>query len=146
MKRIVATLAATAIGGCAIVPPDQTGCARQFEIAQRLDMESFRDYDAKTFREVHHPDAMTVFANGTVRRGLDAIMMALASHFEKREAKWTWREVSRVVDGCKAAYILYETTYEIPSRGFRQRALVGVTYTYAGDKWLAVADQGTPLP
>ena len=50
------------------------GCARQFEIAQRIDMESFRDYDAETFRAVHDERAVTVFASGAVRYGVDAIM------------------------------------------------------------------------
>jgi hypothetical protein len=31
------------------------GCAEQFELAQRTDMESFRDYDRETFREGHDP-------------------------------------------------------------------------------------------
>lgn len=122
------------------------GCARQFETAQRIDMESFRDYDAETFRAGHHPDAVTVFASGGVRYGIDAIMEALRSHFENREGVWAWTERYRVVDGCKSAYILYETTYDIPSVGFHQRALTGVSYTYHRGKWLAIADQGTHLP
>lgn len=127
-------------------PQALAGCARQFEKAQRIDMESFRDYDAETFRAGHHPDAVTVFANGAVRYGIDAIMEALRSHFEGREAVWAWTERYRVVDGCKSAFILYETTYDIPSSGFHQRALTGVTYSYHRGKWLAIADQGTALP
>jgi hypothetical protein len=121
------------------------GCAAQFEEAQRLDMESFRDYDADTFRAGHHPDAVTIFASGAVREGVDAIMAALAPHFAKREAKWTWTEIYRVVDGCRTAFILYDATYEIPSIGYHQRTLTGVTYTHSGDKWLSIADQNTYL-
>lgn len=127
-------------------PAVAAGCARQFERAQRIDMESFRDYDAETFRKVHHPDAVTIFASGAVRYGIDAIMETLRSHFENREAVWAWTELYRVVDGCKSAFILYETTYDIPSVGFHQRARTGVTYTYHRGKWLAIADQGTLLP
>jgi hypothetical protein len=58
---------------------------------------------------------------------------------------WAWTERYRVVDGCKSAFILYETTYDIPSSGFHQRALTGVTYTYHRGKWLSIADQGTLL-
>lgn len=123
-----------------------SGCARQFERAQRIDMESFRDYDAETFRAIHDERAITVFASGARREGIDAIMAALASHFRNREGRWSWVERYRVVDGCKAAFILYETVYELPSIGYRQRALTGVTYTHDGNGWLAVADQGTPLP
>jgi hypothetical protein len=122
------------------------GCERQFEVAQRLDMESFRDYDAETFRSVHDDRAVTVFASGASFVGIDAIMQALASHFGNREALWSWTEKYRVVDGCKSAFILYETVYEIPRIGFHQRALTGVTYSHDGRKWLAIADQGTLLP
>lgn len=121
-------------------------CARQFEVAQRVDMESFRDYDAETFRAGHDERAVTVFDSGGVRIGIDAIMAALAGHFQNREAKWSWTERYRVVDGCRSAYILYETVYEIPRIGYRQRAMTGVAYTHDGFKWLAVADQGTKLP
>ncbi|MDY6948638.1 MAG: DUF4440 domain-containing protein [Pseudomonadota bacterium] len=127
-------------------PAIAAGCARQFERAQRVDMESFRDYDAATFKAGHHPEAVTVFASGAVRYGIDAVMQALRSHFENREAVWAWKELYRVVDGCKSAFILYETTYDIASVGFHQRALTGVTYTHHRGKWLAVADQGTLLP
>ena len=121
------------------------GCAAQFEKAQRLDMESFRDYDAKTFRAVHHPDAVTIFASGHVFYGVDEIMAALASHFENREAIWAWTELYRLVDGCKSAFILYDATYDIPSIGYHQRTLTGVTYTYRRGRWLVAADQGTYL-
>ena len=150
-RRIVAALAMVfvAMGGASAQPDADaaraTGCARQFELAQRLDMESFRDYDAETFRAVHHPEAVTIFSSGAVRYGLDAIMAALGPHFANREAIWSWKELYRVVDGCKTAYILYDTTYDIPSVGYHQRALIGVVYTHVGNKWLAVADQGTPL-
>jgi hypothetical protein len=121
------------------------GCARQFELAQKTDMESFRDYDEETFRAGHDPRAVTVFASGAVRFGIDAIMAALHPHFANRNAVWSWTELYRVVDGCKSAFILYDTNYDIPSAGFHQHALTGVTYTHVGDKWLSIADQGTLL-
>jgi hypothetical protein len=121
------------------------GCAEQFELAQRTDMESFRDYDRETFRAGHDPRAVTIFASGAVRYGIDAIMAALESHFANREAIWAWTELYRVVDGCKSAFILYDATYDIPSIGYHQRTLTGVTYTHNGNRWLSIADQGTYL-
>ena len=121
------------------------GCAEQFEVAQRTDMESFRDYDRETFREGHDSRAVTVFASGAVRYGIDAIMAALESHFANREAIWAWTELYRVVDGCNSAFILYDATYDIPSIGYHQRTLTGVTYTHDGNRWLSIADQGTYL-
>jgi hypothetical protein len=121
------------------------GCAEQFEVAQRTDMESFRDYDRETFRAGHDPRAVTIFASGAVRYGIDAIMAALESHFANREAIWAWTELYRVVDGCNSAFILYDATYDIPSIGYHQRTLTGVTYTHDGNRWLSIADQGTYL-
>jgi len=121
-------------------------CERQFEAAQRMDMESFRDYDAETFRAVHVDDAVTVFGSGVVFVGIDTIMNVLSGHFQNREAIWEWTERYRTVQGCKTAFILYETTYTVPSSGFVARALTGVSYTHKRGAWLAVADQGTPLP
>jgi len=139
------TLSGASVVSAADAGGAAAGCAAQFELAQRTDMESFRDYDAETFRDGHHPDAITIFASGAVRTGVDAIMRALAPHFANREAIWAWTEVYRVVDGCKSAFILYDATYDIPSIGYHQRTLTGVTYTHQGDKWLAIADQGTYL-
>ena len=121
------------------------GCAEQFELAQRTDMESFRDYDRETFREGHDPRAVTIFASGAVRFGIDSIMATLEFHFANREAIWAWTELYRVVDGCNSAFILYDATYDIPRIGFHQRTLTGVTYTHAGNRWLSIADQGTYL-
>ena len=140
---VTAVFASTTVAG---ETADAEGCARQFEVAQRMDMESFRDYDAETFRAVHDERAVSIFGSGAAFYGIDAIMTALASHFANREAQWSWVEKYRVVDGCKSAYILYETVYAIPRIGYRARALTGVGYTHKGDHWLAVSDQGTALP
>ena len=99
-----------------------------------------------TWRDIHTTDAISIFASGTLIEGRDAIVAALASHFDNREAVWSWTETSRRVDGCRTAYILYDTVYAIRRLGFRQHARTGVTYTYESGRWLVVADQGTPLP
>ncbi|MFC5577563.1 hypothetical protein ACFPOA_06005 [Lysobacter niabensis] len=148
-RTVLLSLLAVA-GSAAFASPvfaqDAAGCARQFEVAQRLDMESFRDYDQETWLASHDDRAVTVFASGAKRIGIDAIAQVMASHFANREAKWSWTELYRVVDGCHSAVILYDTIYEIPRIGFRQHALTSVSYTHDGNKWLSIADQGTPLP
>lgn len=143
---LIATLAGVPAASASDASATAEGCARQFEEAQRIDMESFRDFDEETFRDGHHPDAVTVFASGAVRYGLDAIMTALHPHFVNQNAVWSWTELYRVVDGCRSGFILYDTVYAIPSIDFSQHALTGVTYTHDGDRWLSIADQGTLLP
>ena len=108
-------------------------------------MESFRDYDAATFRAGHDPDAVSIFPSGARFAGIDAIMTALTSHFRDREAIWSWTELNRRVDGCRTAFIEYEAVYEIPRIGFYQRALTVVTYEYEHGRWLGIMDQGTML-
>src|SRR5262245_59874711 len=58
------TMSSVSIASDANTDGEAAGCSAQFEKAQRLDMESFRDYDAETFRAGHHPDAVTIFASG----------------------------------------------------------------------------------
>ncbi len=122
------------------------GCERSFDAAQRRDMESFRDYDAATWRAVHDPDAVSIFASGARIAGIDKIIAALAGHFADREATFSWKEINRRVDGCRTAVIEYETVYEIKRVGFYQRALTAVTYTFSHGRWLVILDQGTLLP
>ncbi|PZF83988.1 DUF4440 domain-containing protein [Jiangella anatolica] len=122
------------------------GCAAKFDEAQRIDMESFRDFDAEAWREGHHEDAVSVFASGHRFDGIDAIMAAQQSHFANREAIWTWTEIDRHVYGCRSATIEYDATYELPRIGFKSRALTVVTYTYERGRWLSIYDQGTAFP
>jgi hypothetical protein len=121
-------------------------CAREFDAAQRTDMESFRDYDLATWKAGHDDDAITVFAAGQWFQGRDNIAAVLHKHFENREATWVWTELSRAVDGCTTATILYDATYGVPSIHFTQHALVSVVYTRKHGKWLSVIDQSTLLP
>jgi hypothetical protein len=122
------------------------GCARQFDEAQRVDMESFRDFDEATWLAGHHPEAITIFASGARRQGIDTIAATMHSHFVNKVAVWSWTELYRFVDGCSTGYILYDATYDIPSIGFHQRALTSVAYIHQNGRWLSIADQGTLLP
>lgn len=117
-----------------------------FDAAQRLDMESFRDFDRETWRAVHDVDAVSILATGAVMAGRDEIVAALAAHFDERRARWSWTELSRRVEPERFGHVLYETRYEIPGAGFRQRALTGVTFGFVDGGWLVVCDQATPLP
>jgi Domain of unknown function (DUF4440) len=144
-----AVLAIFGIGSsapAADLAPDRTkGCAKKFDHAQRTDMESFRDFDAETFRSVHASDAVSIFPTGEAFYGVDEIMAGLDRHFTEKDAVFAWTEITRRVDGCKSAYILYDATYDIPELGFHQRALTVVTYEYQAGRWLAIMDQGTLL-
>lgn len=156
MSALVALLAVAALGGSGAAAVagggdradgrGQHGCAASFDRAQRADMEAFRDYDAAAFRAIHTRDTVSIFPAGNRFAGVDALMTALSGHFTGREALWSWTEIARNVDGCRTAFIEYETTYRIPSIGYSQRALTVVSYVHERGRWLVSLDQGTPLP
>lgn len=120
-------------------------CAQRFDAAQRQDMESFRDFRADEWRAVHDEDAISIDAGGEAAYGIEQIMAGAKTHFERKWAVWSWTELSRQVDGCRTAVIVYDATYDIPSIDYHQRALTTVTYTYKHGRWLGVLDQGTYL-
>lgn len=121
-------------------------CETAFDHAQRVDMESFRDYEREIWRDGHHPDATTIFADSTMISGIDNIMTTLDHHFTNREAIWEWTELRRQVHGCDSAVIFYETWYRIPRVDLNIHAITSVTYTWERGRWLSIADQGTALP
>ena len=118
-------------------------CDQGFEATQRLYMESFATFDADTFRRLHHPEAVAILPGGGIRRGVEPIMAALASHFERREAVCTWTELHRFIDDCRVAYIAYEVAYTIPSQRITVLSQCGVTHVHEQGRWLVVADHAT---
>jgi uncharacterized protein (TIGR02246 family) len=145
---VAATIAAPTVGFSATSSGKgghghHKSCEEKFDEAQRQDMESFRDYDAEAFADVHHPDATSVFAVGEVAIGRDAIMEALAGYFEAQTSHWSWTEITRNVEGCRTGVIVYRTLIERP--GFARHAINTVTYTYEHGRFLAISDQGTEV-
>lgn len=120
-------------------------CARKFDEAQRIDMESFRDFDAEAWEHGHADNAVSIYPSGARFAGIDAIMAAQEGHFTRREAVWSWEEVNRQVIGCSSGFIEYVAVYEIPRTGYYQRAHTIVSYVWTKDGWKSVLDQGTML-
>lgn len=121
-------------------------CARQLDVATRADMESFRDFDADTFRAGHDPRAITVFPSGRVAVGIDEIMRLLAPHFTDRNATFTWTERGRTVEGCKTALVWFDARYDIDSANIHQHQVIVVTWIWKHGRWLAISDTNTFTP
>jgi Domain of unknown function (DUF4440) len=119
-------------------------CDLAFDSAQRIYVESFVRYDVDTFRSLLHPEVVTVFADGEIRRGVESVMAAMAAHFDGRVAVYAWHELHRFVDDCRLAYIVYQTESMVPLQE-AERALRGMTYVREQDRWLVVADHATRL-
>jgi hypothetical protein len=120
--------------------PDTAQCAQQFDVAQKSNMEAFRNYDKDAFYNLRNDKAAAIFSSGYAFYGRDNIMKALSGHFGNKKAIWSWEEKYRFVDGCKTAFIVYDAHYD------SEHSLTSVTFTYSNDKWQVVKDQGTLLP
>jgi SnoaL-like domain len=120
-------------------------CARDFEASRRLYIDAMATYDADAFRRVHHPEAVSVLPDGSMCRGVDAVMAAQAAHFERRVGVCAWKELHRFVDGCRVAYIAYETEYTVPTDLITVRLLWALTHVHEQGRWLVVASQATRL-
>jgi hypothetical protein len=153
LAAAVATAATVAVAVPAIAAPAQHDsspiagwCARKFDEAQRVDMESYRDFDRATWVAGHDDDAITIYSSGLMVQGRDAIAASQNGHFTNRNAVWSWTEKTRAVDGCSTGTIVYDATYAIPSQNFSLHLIINVTYTFKRGKWLSVIDQGTEIP
>ena len=109
-------------------------------------MESYRDFDRAVWVAGHDDDAITIYNNGRMVQGRDAIAASQNAHFTNRNAVWSWTELTRAIDGCSTGTIVYDATYAIPSQNFSVHLIVSVTYTFKRGKWLSVVDQGTEIP
>jgi hypothetical protein len=152
----LAAAAAAVVAGAAVpaaaepttrgTSPIASWCARKFDEAQRVDMESYRDFDRATWVAGHDDDAITIYSSGLMVQGRDAIAASQNGHFTNRNAVWSWTELTRAVDGCSTGTIVYDATYAIPSQNFSLHLIINVTYTFKHGKWLSVIDQGTEIP
>ncbi|AKU15216.1 hypothetical protein [Luteipulveratus mongoliensis] len=141
---VPATASATGSGGTT-QPGQARTCAHRFDQAQRADMESFRDFDFKTFAAGHDEGTVTIVADGRVRIGKAAVLAAAKPRFEAKNSVWSWTEITRKVDGCRTAFIVYNTKYALPHLDYWFTAVTSVTYEYKGGRWLSIMDQGTLL-
>src|SRR5262245_66360316 len=98
-------LASATVGCAAAADGNATGCARQFDEAQRVDMESFRDFDEATWLAGHHPEAITIFASGARRQGIESIAATMHSHFVNKVAVWSWPGPIGSSTGCPTGHV-----------------------------------------
>jgi len=152
---VVTTFAALAIPNVAGASPEAENaatesrehrrCERQFDDAQRQDMESFRDRDRDAFRAIHHPNAIAVYTGGTVHKGIDQIMADAEETFSIPDYTWEWTEMQREVVGCTTGTIVYDVYFKSESLHVSSHFRIGVTYTREHGRWLGLIDQTTKL-
>ena len=102
------------------------------------------DYDAEAFREVHHPDAVSVFAVGEVAIGRDAIMEAFGPLLRGEGRQVELDRDHQVRPG------MPHRRHRLPhprssGPGLSRHAINTVTYTFDRGRWLVISDQGTEV-
>lgn len=90
-----ATAAPAAVSGTG--PKQPRSCAQKFDQAQRTDMESFRDFDLRTWLAGHDQGVVSIVADGRVRVGLEAVAAASKPRFTSKDSVWSWTEITRKV-------------------------------------------------
>lgn len=120
-------------------------CEQRFDQAVQTYRATFPARDLDTLGDLLHEQVTVVLANGKIVLGRDAAIEALTPFFEDPRWTQTFDEVTRVVNGCRSGFILFDSVLSFPS-GFTQHTLIGLTFTFDRGRWLILHDQVTLLP
>lgn len=132
--------ATTAAGG----PPD-SGCGRQFDAAVAGYLLTTDARDASGFTALLHRDVVGVLPGGTVFDGRPAMAAFVDSFFARTDWTQTFALRRSVVTGCETGYVVFDSVYAEPAAGYRQKLVVGLTWTREHGRWLVLADQNTEV-
>lgn len=121
------------------------GCENRFDQAVETYRATFPARDLDTLGTLLHEQITVVLADGTIVLGRDAAIEALTPFFQDPRWTQTFDEVTRVVNGCRSGFILFDSVLSFPS-GFTQHTLIGLTFTFDHGRWLILHDQLTLLP
>jgi len=150
--RIVAVgLALAAIGGATVAGSAAAaghpgnGCGRQFDSALSSYLHTTDARDSSGFNALLHRDVVGVLPGGTVFDGKKAMAGFITTFFARTDWTQTFVLKRKVVSDCESGYALYESVYAEPAAGYRQKLMIGLTWTREHGRWLVLADQNTEV-
>lgn len=121
-------------------------CEQQFDHAVDTYTRTTHERDAEGWASVLHPDVTVVFAGGDVLYGREATLDWARGFFADPEWTQTFDELTRVVDGCRSGFILFDSVYT-PAPGADPKPLViGLTFTHEHGRWLVLHNQDSNGP
>lgn len=141
------TGAGTTGGGPA---PRARACERSLRATLQTHLDAITERDLAALAPTVHDDMVLIFPSGSMRVGKEAFMDFHRDWF----ADPLWAEPYEIADvnvfGCQSAWTLIDYRYqELNEAGEvidSSHAYFSLTWTRERGRWLAVADQNTPLP
>jgi hypothetical protein len=125
---------------------DGWGCQRQFDRAVDTYTRTTHERDAEGWASVLHPEVTAVFAGGDVLYGREATLDWAREFFADPGWTQTFDELTRVVDGCRSGFVLFDSVYT-PAPGADPKPLViGLTFTRERGRWLVLHNQDSNGP
>jgi hypothetical protein len=121
-------------------------CARQFDTAVRAYVSTTQTRNTAGFNALLHPDATVIFANGGVLSGKAEVAAFITGFFGDPGWSQSFTELSRHVEGCRTAFVLFDTVYRVPVDDRVSPLVVGLSFTYDHGRWLVLHNQDSTGP
>lgn len=149
---VVATLSLGGAGnaGHALAPVnagDAVGtCEHRLDQAVGTYTDTTHNRDADGWASVLHPDVTVVFAGGDVLYGKQQTMDWARGFFADPHWTQTFDERTRVVDGCRSGFVLFDSVYTSAPGADPKPLVIGLTFTYEHGRWLVLHNQDSNGP
>ena len=124
----------------------RASCEARFDRAVRAYTDTTHQRDVEGWGSLLHPDVTVVFAGGDVLYGKQQTMEWARGFFVDPAWTQTFEERTRVVEGCRSGFVLFDSEYT-PEPGADPKPLViGITFTFDRGRWLVLHNQDSNGP
>jgi hypothetical protein len=113
---------------------------------RRLGADTTETRDAAGFNALLDRDVTVIFANGGVLYGRDQVAGFITDFFADPGWSQSFTELTRHVDGCRSAFVLFDSVYSVPADSRVTPLVIGVTFTYEHGRWLVLHNQDSSGP
>lgn len=152
LKRVSSVLAGVAAASAVVAAPAsasqvsshhrQQTCARQFGHAVHAYLATTARHDARGFERLMARDYTVILPDGTVFAGKKAASGFIDTFFARTDWTQSFDEQRRAVEGCRSAFVLYDSVYT--DADGPEPLVIGLSWTYRHGRWLVLQDQNTP--
>ena len=120
----------------------QWWCTWQLRQAARIYIDTTVRRDARRFKALLADDYTAVLPDGSVLAGKPAGSAFIDRFFARTDWTQTFTTTREVVEGCRSAVVLFDSTYRDAEGAVR--LVIGLSWTYRHGRWLVLLDQNTP--
>ena len=136
-----APLAASAAPATTAGSAGTASCATQFTQAVNQYVRTTDERNARAFERLLAPDYTTILPGGTVLAGKAAGSAFIDRFFARTDWTQTFSETRRVVEGCRTALVVFNSTYS--DEDGPVPLVIALSWTYRHGQWRVLQDQNT---